>query len=71
MVQWLQHIPQNHGFQVSDDPTPLYKYRQPTIDIIISNHLTIRVKHIYVLIHYVHEEYAILNIDPVKLKPTI
>ena len=71
MVQWLQPILQNLGFQLPNAPTLLYEYSQPTIDIINSNHLTSIVQHIYVPINYVHDKYGLLTIDPVKLKTTI
>ena len=54
MVQWIRPILQNLGFQVSDAPTPIYEDIQPTIDIIKSNDLAIRFKHIFVPIQYVH-----------------
>ena len=70
-VQWLLTILKNLGFQVSDAPTSIYEYSQPTIYIIRENHLTIRVNHIDVPIHDVHEKYVLLNIYPVRLKTTI
>ena len=54
IVQWLQPVPQNLGFEVSGAPTPIYEERQPTIDIIKENYLTIRVQQISVPIHYFH-----------------
>ena len=71
MVQWILPILQNLGFQVSNAPTTIYEYNQPTIDIIKENHLTNWVKHITVPIHYVHTKYIVLNIYSVKLKITI
>ena len=68
MVQWLQPILQNLGFQVSNVSTPIYEYSQPTIGIIKSNHLTSQYNHIAVPIHYLHERYDLLTIDPFKLK---
>ena len=64
-------IPKNLGFQVSDDPTPIYEDIQPKIDVINSKRLIIRVKHIDVPIHYVHDQYVLLNIDPFKSKTII
>ena len=58
-------------FLFSNAPTPTYEDRQPNIDIINANHLTRRVKHVYVPIHYVHDKYALLTIDPFELKTTI
>ena len=71
MVQWLRPILQNLGFWVFNGPTPIYEYRQPSIDVIKSHHITGIVKHIYVTINYVHEKYILLNIDAVKFKNTI
>ena len=71
MVQWIQPILQNLGFQVSNDPNTTYEDSQHTIDIIKANHLTRRIKHIYVPISYVRDQYFLLNIDPVKLKTII
>ena len=71
MVQWIQPILQTLGSQVYDAPTTIYEESQHTIDIIRKNHITIRVKHISIPIHYVHEKFVILTIDPVKLKTTI
>ena len=71
MYQCLWLILQNLGFQVSNAKTPIYKYSQPTIDIIKSNHLTSQIKHISVPIHSVYEQYTILTMYPAKLKPTI
>ena len=51
--------------------TPNYEFSQPTIDIIISNHITIHLKYIEVPVHYVHDKYSLLAIDSVKLKTTI
>ena len=69
MVQWLQPILTNVCFQAFNAPTPMYEDIQPTIDITKENHITIRFKHITVTIHYVYEQYFLLNIDPVSLKP--
>ena len=44
MVQWRRPVLQNLGFPVSDDPTTIYYYIKPNIDIIKSNHLTNTVK---------------------------
>ena len=63
--------PANLVFQVSDAPTPIYKGIQLAIYIIKSNHLPSHIKRISVPIHYAHEQYPILAIDPVKLKTTI
>ena len=71
MIQWLRPILKNLGFQVSDAPNPIYEEIQPTIGIIKTNHITSIVKHIDVSIHYVHDKYVLLTIDPVKIKPTI
>ena len=54
----------NLGFRLSDDSTPIYKDSQPKIDITKENHLTIWFKHISVPIHYVHDQYTLLTIDP-------
>ena len=70
MVQWIQPIQKKLGFQVFDAPNSIYEDSQPTIVIIKSSHLTSRVEHIDVPIHYVHEKYALLTIDPVKFKNT-
>ena len=56
-------------FQVYDAPTPIYEYTQPTIDNINANNLTSRVKKIAFPIHYVHDNYVLLIVYPVKLKP--
>ena len=71
LVQWLCHILKNLQFKISDAPTLIYKYSQPTIDIIKSNNLTIQVNHINDPIHYLHEHYAILIINPIKMKTAI
>ena len=71
MVQWLQPILKNLGFQVSDAPTPIYEDSQPTIVIIKANHLIIRVKQVSVPICYIHEKYVPITIDTVKLKTNI
>ena len=55
----------------SDDPTPIYEYRQTTIDILKANHILSRDKNIDVPIHYVHEQYVLHTIDPIKFKNTI
>ena len=68
MLQWLQTILKNLVFQVSYAPNTIYKYSQHTIDIIKANHLTRFVNNIAAPIHYLHQQYDILNIDPVKLK---
>ena len=65
MVQYLLPILQNLGLQVSDAPTPIYEDNQPTIDTIKTNHPTSRVKHIFVPIHYVHEQYVLLTINAI------
>ena len=69
MVQWIRPILQNLGFQVSYAPNPKYEYSQPTFVIIKGKHLTIRVKHIFVPMNYVHNQYVLLAIDHIKLKP--
>ena len=56
---------------VSYTPTPIYEDSQPTIKIIKSNNLTSLVKHISFPIHYAHDQYALLAIDPVELKNVI
>ena len=57
--------------QVYNAPTPIYEYSQPTIYIIKANYLTIKVKHIDVPISYVHDQYFLLTVDPVKIKTII
>ena len=71
MIQWIQPILQNLGFQVSNYPNPIYKLNQPTIDIIKENHLTSRIKDIAVPIHYFHEKYFLLTIDLEELKTSL
>ena len=71
MVQWLRPIPQNTIFTVFKNSKPLYNDSQPTIDIIKNKHLTIRVKHIVVSIHYVNKQYVLLNINYVNMNNTI
>ena len=71
MVQLLQPILQNLGFQVSNDPTSIHEHSQPTIDIIKPNRLSTWVKYISVPISYFHDKYGLLTIDNVKLKTTI
>ena len=71
MVQWLQPILQNLGFQVFNSPTTIYEDIQPNIEVIRENRLTIQVKHIAAPIHYVHEKYALLTIYTNKFKTTI
>ena len=66
-----QTHPTNHGFLFSYVPTPIYKIRQPTMNIIKANHITSRAKQISASIHYLRDQYALLTIDPVKLKTTI
>ena len=68
MFQWLWPILQNLGLYVSDDPTPINEDSKPNIDNIMSNHITIRFKHIYVPICYVHEQHVLLTIYPVKFR---
>ena len=71
MVQWLQSVLQNLGFQVSDAPTPIYEDSKPKINILKANHLTSRVKYTDAPVNYSQEKYVLLNIDPVKLKTTL
>ena len=71
MVQWIQLILKNLGFQVSDAPIPIYEDSQPNIDIIKENHLTRRVKHINVPINYVHEKYVYWILILLSLKPPL
>ena len=71
MVLWIRTILQNLGFKVSEAPTPMYEYIQPTIVSFKENHLTSRVTHISFPIHYVHAQYLLLTIDSIKFKNTI
>ena len=71
MDQWVRPILQNLGFQVYDNRTPIDRDIQPTIDIINSNHITIRVKHIDVTIYYFHRKCVLLAINNTKIKPII
>ena len=71
MVQWIRPILHNINLTVSENPTPIFKYIKPTIDIIKLNHLKIQVKNIAVTINNVHEKYDLLTIETVKLNTTI
>ena len=71
MVQWFIPILNNLDLTLSYAPNNIYKYIQPTIDIIKSNSLTIWVEHIAVHIYSVHEQYALIANDPANLKSTI
>ena len=71
MIQWLLHILQNLGFQVSNYPNPIHEDIEPTIDIIKENNITRRVKHINVPINYVYEKYVYWILILLSLKPPL
>ena len=65
--QWILPILQTLGFQVSISSNPIYENSQPKIDIIKENIS----QNVSVLVHYIHEKYFLLTIDPAKLKTII
>lgn len=71
IAQTLRPIFYNLGIHFIDKPTPIYEDSQPIIDIIRSNHITSRVKHIPVPIHYMHVQFTQLTFAPVKINTTI
>ena len=54
-----------------DQPTITYEDSQPCIDILQSNAITSRVKHMAVTVNYCHQEIEMQKIVPMKIKTTL
>ena len=52
-------------------PTTIYEDSQPCIDIIASNSITSRVKHMAVTVGYIHQEIELGKAVPEKIKTTL
>ena len=53
------------------DPTIIYEDSQPCIDILASNSITSRVKHMAVAVGYIHQEIELGKAVPQKIKTTL